>query len=46
MRKALTNRDIDRIVTKMEAVRTELGPEIDFAIECHWKYDTATRSPC
>jgi L-alanine-DL-glutamate epimerase-like enolase superfamily enzyme len=36
----LTNRDINRIVTKMEAVRTELGPDIDFAIECHWKYDT------
>ena len=36
----LTNRDIGRIVTKMEAVRGELGPDIDFAIECHWKYDT------
>src|SRR5665213_3415328 len=36
----LTNRDIHRIVTKMEAVRDELGPDIDFAIECHWKYDT------
>ena len=39
--KALTNRDINRIVTKMEAVRTELGPVIDFAIENHWKYDTS-----
>jgi L-alanine-DL-glutamate epimerase-like enolase superfamily enzyme len=36
----LTNRDIDRILTKMTAVRAELGPVIDFAIECHWKYDT------
>lgn len=36
----LTNRDITRIVTKMEAVRDGLGPDIDFAIECHWKYDT------
>ncbi len=36
----LTNRDITRIVTKMDAVREELGPDIDFAIECHWKYDT------
>ena len=35
-----TNRDIERIVTKMEAVRGELGLDIDFAIECHWKYDT------
>jgi gluconate/galactonate dehydratase len=24
----------------MEAVRTELGDDIDFAIKCHWKYDT------
>jgi L-alanine-DL-glutamate epimerase-like enolase superfamily enzyme len=39
--KALTNRDINRIVTKMKAVRTELGPVIDFAIENHWKYDTS-----
>src|SRR6202163_421697 len=38
--KSLTNRDISRIVTKMEAVRNELGPVIDFAIENHWKYDT------
>lgn len=36
----LTNRDISRIVTKMEVVRGELGDVIDFAIECHWKYDT------
>lgn len=36
----LTNRDIARIVTKMEAVRGEFGPDLDFAIECHWKYDT------
>lgn len=36
----LTNRDITRIVTKMEAVREKLGPDTDFAIECHWKYDT------
>ena len=35
----LTNRNIGRIVTKMEAVRGDLGEEIDFAIECHWKYD-------
>ena len=36
----LTNRDIDQIVTKMDAVRSELGPDKDFAIECHWKYQT------
>jgi L-alanine-DL-glutamate epimerase-like enolase superfamily enzyme len=36
----LTNRDITQIVTKMDAVRSELGPDKDFAIECHWKYQT------
>ena len=35
----LTTRDIHRIVKGMTAVREELGPEIDFAIECHWRYD-------
>ena len=23
----------------METVREALGPDIDFAIECHWRYD-------
>ena len=36
----LTAKDIRRIVTAMDAVREELGPDTDFAIECHWKYDT------
>lgn len=36
----LTTRDIRRIVNGMSAVREELGPDIDFGIECHWRYDT------
>ena len=36
----LTNKDIRRIVTSMETVRQELGPDADFAIEAHWRYDT------
>lgn len=36
----LTNRDIRRIVKAMETVRETLGPDADFAIECHWRYDT------
>ncbi len=36
----LTARDIRRIVKGMETVREELGPDGDFAIECHWRYDT------
>jgi len=35
----LTAKDIRRIVKGMDTVREELGPDIDFAIECHWRYD-------
>ncbi len=38
--RGLTNKDIRRIVKGMEIVREELGPDIDFGIECHWRYDT------
>jgi L-alanine-DL-glutamate epimerase-like enolase superfamily enzyme len=34
----LTNRDIRRLVDRMDRVRKEIGPDIDMAIECHWKY--------
>jgi len=37
----LNAKDIRRIVTAMETVRAELGPDIDFAIEAHWRYDVA-----
>jgi len=35
----LTAKDVRRIVKGMETVREELGPDVDFAIECHWRYD-------
>lgn len=35
----LTAKDIRRIVNAMETVRGELGPDIDFAVEAHWRYD-------
>jgi L-alanine-DL-glutamate epimerase-like enolase superfamily enzyme len=35
----LTAQDIRRIVKAMDTVREELGPDIEFAIECHWRYD-------
>ena len=38
--RGLTSKDIRRIVKGMETVRQELGPDTDFAIECHWRYDT------
>jgi L-alanine-DL-glutamate epimerase-like enolase superfamily enzyme len=34
----LTNKDIDRIVMRMHGIRSVLGPDGDFAMECHWKY--------
>jgi len=36
----LTNKDIRRLVERMELVRKEIGPDIDMAVECHWKYST------
>ncbi len=36
----LTHADIRRIVKGMETVRETLGPEADFAVEAHWRYDT------
>jgi L-alanine-DL-glutamate epimerase-like enolase superfamily enzyme len=35
----LTHKDIRRIVTAMETVRETLGPDADFAVEAHWRYD-------
>jgi L-alanine-DL-glutamate epimerase-like enolase superfamily enzyme len=37
--RGLTNRDLRRIAKAMETVREELGPDIDFGVEAHWKYD-------
>lgn len=35
----LTLKDLRRIGTAMQTVREELGPDVDFAIEAHWRYD-------
>ena len=35
----LTLKDLRRIGKAMEIVREELGPDIDFGVEAHWKYD-------
>src|SRR5947209_764270 len=36
----LTHKDYRRIVKGIETVRETLGPDGDFAVECHWRYDT------
>ncbi len=37
----LTHRDYRRIVKSMETVREGLGPDADFGIEAHWRYDVS-----
>jgi len=37
--RGLTNQDLRRIGKAMDTVRNELGPDIDFGVEAHWKYD-------
>lgn len=37
--RGLTAKDLRRISKAMETVREELGPDIDFAVEAHWRYD-------
>ena len=37
--RGLTAKDLRRIAKAMETVRDELGPDIDFGVEAHWKYD-------
>ncbi|MBL8233369.1 MAG: mandelate racemase/muconate lactonizing enzyme family protein [Bryobacterales bacterium] len=38
--RGLTLKDLRRIGKAMETVRDALGPDIDFGVEAHWKYDT------
>ena len=38
--RGLTLKDLRRIAQGMQWVRAELGPDTDFGIEAHWKYDT------
>lgn len=35
----LTIKDLRRIETAVGVVRDQLGPDIDFGVEAHWKYD-------
>lgn len=37
--RGLTLKDLRRIGKAMETVRDSLGPDIDFGVEAHWKYD-------
>ncbi len=37
--RGLTNRDLRRIEKAMATVRDTVGPDIDFGVEAHWKYD-------
>jgi len=37
--RGLTIQDLRRIGKAMDTVRAELGPDVDFGVEAHWKYD-------
>jgi L-alanine-DL-glutamate epimerase-like enolase superfamily enzyme len=37
--RGLTNRDLRRIEKAMGTVRATVGPDMDFGVEAHWKYD-------
>ncbi|MBM3734671.1 MAG: mandelate racemase/muconate lactonizing enzyme family protein [Acidobacteria bacterium] len=37
--RGLTLKDLRRIGRAMETVRATLGPDIDFGVEAHWRYD-------
>lgn len=37
--RGLTAKDLRRIGKAMETVREELGPDVDFGVEAHWRYD-------
>jgi L-alanine-DL-glutamate epimerase-like enolase superfamily enzyme len=37
--RALTLKDLRRIGRAMETVRESLGPDVDFGVEAHWRYD-------
>jgi L-alanine-DL-glutamate epimerase-like enolase superfamily enzyme len=37
--RGLTLKDLRRIGSAMETVRDALGPDIDFGVEAHWRYD-------
>ena len=37
--RSLSLRDLRRIETAMRTVRETLGPDIDFGVEAHWRYD-------
>ncbi len=37
--RGLTSKDLRRIENAMRTVRESLGPDIDFGVEAHWKYD-------
>jgi len=36
----ISNREMDTMIRLASAVREAIGPTIDFAIDCHWNYNT------
>ena len=39
--RSLQRQEIDFVRERLRAVREEIGPGVDFAVDCHWNYTTA-----
>jgi len=39
--RCLGNADIDLMASCVQAVRGEVGPHVDFAVDCHWRYNVS-----
>jgi gluconate/galactonate dehydratase len=39
--RSLRREEIDFVLARLRAVREEIGPGVDFAVDCHWNYTTA-----
>lgn len=39
--RSLRRDEIDFVLERLRAVRAEIGPGVDFAVDCHWNYTTA-----
>ncbi len=37
----LTNAELERMVGRVAAVRAAIGPDVDLALDCHWRYRLA-----
>ncbi len=39
--RSLSRQEIDYVVERLSAIRAEIGPGVDLAVDCHWNYTVA-----